>query len=61
MKGIRKAIIPAAGFGTRHLPITKAVPKEMLPVLSKPAIDYVVSECIAAGAQQSSYPRLLGS
>ena len=52
MKGIRKAIIPAAGFGTRHLPITKAVPKEMLPVLSKPAIDYVVSECIAAGINE---------
>ena len=52
MKGIRKAIIPAAGFGTRHLPITKAIPKEMLPVLSKPAIDYVVSECIAAGINE---------
>ena len=49
MKNIRKAIIPAAGFGTRHLPITKAVPKEMLPVLSRPAIDYVVSECVSAG------------
>lgn len=49
MKKIRKAIIPAAGFGTRHLPITKAIPKEMLPVLSRPAIDYVIAECVASG------------
>ncbi len=42
MQRIRKAVIPAAGFGTRHLPITKAVAKEMLPILDRPAIDYVV-------------------
>ncbi len=46
---IRKAIIPAAGFGTRFLPITKTVPKEMLPVGDKPVIQYVVEEAVAAG------------
>lgn len=45
-----KAVIPAAGFGTRMLPAAKAVPKEMLPVLGKPVIQYVVEECVAAGA-----------
>ena len=52
MPSIKKAIIPAAGFGTRHLPITKAVPKEMLPILDKPAIDYVVEECIQSGISE---------
>ena len=42
MKKIRKAIIPAAGFGTRFLPATKAVPKEMLPIVDKPTIQYIV-------------------
>ena len=42
---IRKAVIPAAGFGTRMLPAAKAVPKEMLPVLDRPTIQYVVEEC----------------
>jgi len=46
---IRKAVIPAAGFGTRMLPAAKAVPKELLPVLDKPTIQYVVEECVAAG------------
>jgi UTP--glucose-1-phosphate uridylyltransferase len=46
---IEKAVIPAAGLGTRLLPITKAQPKEMLPVLDKPVIQYVVEEAIAAG------------
>ena len=46
---ISKAVIPAAGFGTRHLPITKAVAKEMLPILDRPAIDYVVEECVLSG------------
>jgi len=46
---IRKAVIPAAGFGTRMLPAAKAVPKEMLPVLDKPVIQYVVEEAAAAG------------
>lgn len=45
----RKAVIPAAGLGTRFLPATKAMPKEMLPVVDKPAIQYVVSEAAAAG------------
>lgn len=46
---LRKAVIPAAGLGTRFLPATKAVPKEMLPVVDKPAIQYVVEEAVAAG------------
>src|SRR4051794_22747053 len=44
-----KAVIPAAGLGTRFLPATKATPKEMLPVVDKPAIQYVVEEAVAAG------------
>lgn len=47
--GVRKAVIPAAGLGTRFLPATKATPKEMLPVVDKPAIQYVVEEAVAAG------------
>lgn len=46
---IRKAVIPAAGFGTRVLPITKAVPKEMLPIVDKPSIQYIVEECVKSG------------
>ena len=46
---IRKAVIPVAGLGTRFLPISKSIPKEMLPVVDRPAIDYVVREAIAAG------------
>ncbi|XKM13093.1 UTP--glucose-1-phosphate uridylyltransferase GalU [Orbaceae bacterium ac157xtp] len=46
---IRKAVIPVAGLGTRMLPATKAIPKEMLPVVDKPLIQYVVDECVAAG------------
>ena len=46
---VRKAVIPAAGLGTRFLPATKAVPKEMLPVVDKPAIQYVVEEAAGAG------------
>lgn len=48
-KAVRKAVIPAAGLGTRFLPATKAQPKEMLPVVDKPAIQYVVEEAVAAG------------
>jgi UTP--glucose-1-phosphate uridylyltransferase len=48
-KKIRKAVIPAAGFGTRFLPQTKAMPKEMLPVVDKPVIQYVVEELVNAG------------
>jgi UTP--glucose-1-phosphate uridylyltransferase len=46
---VRKAVIPAAGLGTRFLPATKSTPKEMLPVVDKPAIQYVVEECARAG------------
>src|SRR3954447_13886114 len=46
---IRKAVIPAAGLGTRFLPATKSVPKEMLPVVDVPAIQLVVEEAVAAG------------
>ncbi|THA78305.1 UTP--glucose-1-phosphate uridylyltransferase GalU [Streptomyces sp. A0642] len=49
MSKIQKAVIPAAGLGTRFLPATKATPKEMLPVVDKPAIQYVVEEAAAAG------------
>ncbi len=48
---VRKAIIPAAGFGTRFLPATKAMPKEMLPIVDKPIIQYVVEECVASGIE----------
>ena len=48
---IRKAIIPAAGFGTRFLPATKAVPKEMLPIVDKPTIQYIVEEAVASGIE----------
>ena len=48
-KTVRKAVIPAAGLGTRFLPATKAQPKEMLPIVDKPAIQYVVEEAVAAG------------
>ncbi|AKH97432.1 UTP--glucose-1-phosphate uridylyltransferase GalU [Halanaeroarchaeum sulfurireducens] len=46
---VTKAVIPAAGFGTRFLPVTKAQPKEMMPVLDKPTIQYVVEEAVSAG------------
>lgn len=52
MKKIRKAIIPAAGFGTRFLPATKAVPKEMLPIVDKPTIQYIVEEAVASGIEE---------
>jgi UTP--glucose-1-phosphate uridylyltransferase len=50
-KKIRKAIIPAAGLGTRFLPATKAMPKEMLPIVDKPTIQYIVEEAIASGIE----------
>ncbi|HBK28037.1 MAG TPA: UTP--glucose-1-phosphate uridylyltransferase [Dialister sp.] len=52
MKRIRKAVIPAAGFGTRFLPETKAMPKEMLPIVDKPTIQYIVEEIRASGIEQ---------
>ena len=51
MKKIRKAVIPAAGFGTRFLPATKATPKEMLPIVDKPTIQYIVEEAKASGIE----------
>ncbi|MCI6640169.1 MAG: UTP--glucose-1-phosphate uridylyltransferase GalU [Pygmaiobacter massiliensis] len=48
---IKKAVIPAAGLGTRVLPATKAMPKEMLPIVDKPAIQYIVEEAVAAGIE----------
>ena len=52
MKKIRKAVIPAAGFGTRFLPFTKAVPKEMLPIVDTPTIEYIVKEAIESGIEE---------
>ncbi len=52
MKKIRKAVIPAAGFGTRFLPATKATPKEMLPIVDKPTIQYIVEEALASGVEE---------
>ncbi|MBI2011757.1 UTP--glucose-1-phosphate uridylyltransferase [Candidatus Daviesbacteria bacterium] len=51
MKKITKALIPAAGFGTRFLPQTKAMPKEMLPIVDKPVIQYIVEEIVASGIE----------
>lgn len=51
MKQVKKAIIPAAGMGTRFLPATKAMPKEMLPIVDKPTIQYIVEEAIASGIE----------
>ena len=49
---IRKAIIPAAGLGTRFLPATKAQPKEMLPIVDKPTLQYIIEECVASGIEE---------
>lgn len=51
MKKIKKAIIPAAGLGTRFLPATKAMPKEMLPIVDKPTIQYIIEEAVASGIE----------
>lgn len=51
LQKIRKAVIPAAGFGTRFLPQTKAMPKEMLPIVDKPVIQYVVEEAVSSGIE----------
>ena len=48
---VRKAIIPAAGLGTRFLPATKAQPKEMLPIVDKPTIQYIIEEAVASGIE----------
>ena len=52
MKKIRKAVIPAAGLGTRVLPATKAQPKEMLVVVDKPALQYLVEELVDSGIEE---------
>lgn len=52
MQRIRKAVIPAAGYGTRFLPATKATPKEMLPIADKPTIQYIVEEALASGIEE---------
>ena len=49
---IRKAVIPAAGLGTRFLPVTKSVPKELLPILDRPMLQYVVAEAAEAGVEE---------
>lgn len=48
---VRKAVVPVAGFGTRLLPITKAVPKEMLPIVDRPLLQYIVEELVDAGIE----------
>lgn len=48
---VRKAVIPAAGLGTRFLPVTKAIAKEMLPIIDKPTIQFIVEEAIEAGIE----------
>lgn len=48
---VRKAVIPVAGLGTRFLPVTKAIPKEMLPVVDKPVLQYLVEEAVASGIE----------
>lgn len=52
MKKIRKAVIPVAGMGTRFLPVTKSIPKEMLPIVDKPTIQYIVEEAIESGIEE---------
>lgn len=64
MKKVRKAIIPVAGMGTRFLPVTKAIPKEMLPIVDKPTIQYIVEEAIDSGIEEilfitSSYKKCI--
>ena len=49
---VKKAVIPAAGLGTRFLPVTKSVPKEMLPIVDKPTIQYIIEEIVDSGIQE---------
>src|SRR6478752_4258296 len=51
-KRVRKAVLPVAGLGTRFLPATKALPKEMLPLVDTPSIQLIVEECVAAGIEE---------
>ncbi|MBC1640042.1 UTP--glucose-1-phosphate uridylyltransferase, partial [Listeria welshimeri] len=48
---VKKAVIPAAGLGTRFLPATKAMPKEILPIVDKPTIQYIVEEAVESGIE----------
>lgn len=57
---VKKAIIPVAGMGTRFLPVTKALPKEMLPVVDKPVIQYIVEEAVSAGIETIIFVTALG-
>lgn len=59
-KKVKKAIIPVAGMGTRFLPATKAQPKEMLPVVDKPVIQYIVEEAVAAGIEEVIFVTAIG-
>ena len=52
MQTVKKAIIPAAGLGTRFLPATKAQPKEMLPIVDKPTLQYIIEEAVASGIKE---------
>jgi UTP--glucose-1-phosphate uridylyltransferase len=52
MQKVRKAVIPAAGLGTRFLPATKALPKEMLPIVDKPTLQYIIEECVDSGIEE---------
>ena len=54
-KPLRKAVFPVGGLGTRFLPATKALPKEMLPVVDRPLIQYAVDEALDAGIEQCGY------
>jgi len=49
---VKKVIIPAAGLGTRFLPATKALPKEMLPIVDKPTMQYIIAEAVASGIEE---------
>ena len=60
MSKVRKAVIPAAGYGTRFLPISKAVPKEMLPLVDKPVIQYIVEEAVASGIEEIVFVTAVG-
>jgi len=52
MKKIKKAVIPVAGLGTRFLPVTKSIPKEMLPIIDKPTLQYIIEECVESGIEE---------
>ena len=58
---VRKAVFPVAGLGTRFLPATKAMPKEMLPVVDKPLIQYAVEEALAAGIEHGAQKQMRAS